>query len=273
MTFPAARILRTCVLGKTALLVIFINGCGGSPEDFAKEKERIRAQAQKLARAEARGQIDRQEVAVQMGLKWPITKVTASYKELQQRVMDQVKKEVKKEFPELPEEKLQQQAEEKYPAKKIGEEVSILIREGKGSMPQVQGAFLEETDDRVKIGNRWFLKEDIKDTDLVMFDEDFRRKKRRRFILLEKEKYAVAKKAFMEKRRRQLYRQALVDAGYQKWRGKYVPAEHVLEKKINEMVEQKAERRAPKLEAQMLKDAGFVLKDGQWKPSLMKKLF
>lgn len=265
--FPRLLLLSTSV-------VIFVAaGCGGSAADFEREKAEIRAKAKDRARAEARGLIKEKEVATEVGLKWPVKEVTATYAELRQRVARQVQKEVLEKFPENPVDQFKAEAKKKYPAKKIGEEVSFVIRQGKGSNPEVEGAFMEVTEDRVKIGSRWVLKDDIRQEDLVKFDEELRKELRERYVLRQNARHNAKRQEFIDKRRKELYRQALLDAEYQKWRGKYVDATKVLDKAIEERVKEKAERIRPGLEREMLQDAGFVLKDGEWKPSFWKRLF
>jgi len=254
-------------------LSLVIAGCGGSPESFEKEKVQIRKKALAKAKAKARGNIRKDVAAREIGLQTPVTGVTASRDELKQQVVKRVQEEVEEEFPPLKPATLEKEAEEKYPAKEIGEKVEFIIRGGRGSDPTLEGAFMDITDQRVKIGNRWVLKKDMKEEDLVLFDKEFREKLRKKYVLIETERHRNQRQNFIEARRQEFYEQALIDAGYQKWRGVYVDASRVLAKEIEERVEKKADRTAPDIERKMLENAGFVLKDGQWKPSLMKRLF
>ena len=240
--------------------------------DFQHEIARLREKAEERALAEARGQIDRQALAVEIGLEWPSSEVTATKEEIQAKAKQLAEQEADEKFPKTGIEEFKAEAAEEYPAYERNDEVKIIIRGGRGSDPTVEGAFMDVTEDRVKIGSRWVLKRDIKPEDLAKFDEDVRDRMRQEYIQRKTTKFLSRRSFFIKDKFKEILRDEALAAGYQEWRGRLVDPHALLDAAVEKKVNEMAADIQPGIEQEMLEEAGFVLKEGEWKPSLTKRL-
>lgn len=264
---PMARLrpfLLTVVIGCLAA------GCGG---DFSEEISKLRADAEQAAIEDAMTRVDAGEVAAELGFKWPVPVPPKRIDEAREEVNRQVNELLAEKYPEGMLEEIRAEVEAKYQLVKEGEEVRFIVNDGQGPNPVAEGPFLGKEGGRFKIGERSLHPDEFQQADLAKIDKEVHDRVveteyRQRVFIVKENRKDLGKKTFAN-----LYPNTLKGLGYTRVDGEWVSINSLVKAKVGERISELAMKLEPDKEKEILTDNGFVLKDGEWKPSLKKRIF
>ncbi len=234
-------------------------------------REELRAQAHQIALDRAAEDISPEDVAAELDLPWPVEPPDDTRTEVKERLDRKLAEKVDARYPRQKFAEIRKTIESQHPVKEKGDDVSFVIRGGRGSAPEVEGQFRDITSTHVRIGDRWVLRSDMKERDLAMFDPDIRTKLVEEKVRRESLLYTEKREDYADSIKRDHYIEGFRVAGYVYHNGTFVAASELLDQTVQAEIEKKAKRMQPDVEREIFEAAGFVFKEGEWQPSAVKR--
>jgi hypothetical protein len=251
-------------------LVVLLVGCGG---DYGAELKSLREEAARKAREEAVAKTDPAEVAEALGYTWPVPVPEETVEQIRAKVNELVTERVEEEYPADRVQKLRDETEEKYKLFPVGSNVRFIVNDGQGVAPIAEGLYQgKDRRGRYKIGERAFHVDEFKQADLARIDPEVHDRvvetefRQKLFLFKENRKDFGAKK-FAE-----IYSAKLREEGYTEVDGKWIAISSLIKNEMAERIETLAKKIEPGKQQEILSEAGYTLKDGEWKPTLRKRI-
>lgn len=191
---------------------------------------------------------------------------------LPSKSIDEVKKDVDKVVDKMVEEKFPDSeinkhaadAMKKYVLYKKGENVTVRIRPT-GRKAVVTGVYKGfNRKGELLIGSYNVPKVDMTEDVMVHFDEELSKKKIAKYIDNKLFYFNEDRKAFSQKMKSVQLVKGLKDAGYHRYKNKYIPADEFLKKSLQEARESYRNKMAEILTEVTLRKHGYVRKSGTW---------
>ncbi|MDT8391080.1 MAG: hypothetical protein RRC34_11285 [Lentisphaeria bacterium] len=264
-----------CFAGFHAVLAaaLLLAGCGGG--DYPGQLKRLREQAAEQALAEATAALDPAEVARELGVPWPAPKPRMTALAVKNDVNARVKEVLDETYPVETLERLREETVAKYALVKTGDTVEFMINGGAGVNPVAKGVFFGTTETgRFKIGSTTYHPDEFSPDDLAKLDPEVHERRveleyRRKVFLVKDNRRLLGQKLFNEQ-----LPPAMRDAGFARTKdGGWIAMRALVEKRLAEKAAEHAKKREPDVRERLFKANGFVIKDGEWKPSLKKRVF
>ncbi len=253
-----------------AALLLVLAGCGG---DFAGEIRQLEEKAAQLAREQAMTRVQPETVAQEMGYSWPLASPTKTTEQLRQQVNAEVTSRVEEQFPRTLIEDLRRETEAKYKLVERDAVVKFVINQGEGVRPMVEGPYRgTDNQGRFLIGEMpvariEFSREDLARLDPNVHQQVVETEFRQRLFMANENRRLLGEKLFAE-----LYPEALRADGYTQVNDKWLPIDALVKTEIADRLGREARRLTPETQAKVFTEAGFQLKDGEWQPSLRKRI-
>jgi hypothetical protein len=267
-------ILKSVILPMAVGAIGFgLAGCGSkNGGDIETARAEIRRNTVETAAARAMELVKPEDVAATYGIPFPPKLPPSAMSEVKTEVDKRVQDELNVRYPLDRMAEIKREIEERFKPYKIGDEVVIVLHGGVGPRSRVQGAFTGISDTHVKIGSAWILKQDMDEEDLARFDAKIRDKLfethyRRQLVVFKSQRETVMTELMDE-----YLPQAMKEAGYILWNGTWVSPAELLDRAVERERTRVAKELQPQIEETLFHDAGYVFKEGEWQPSLMKKL-
>lgn len=239
--------------------------------DWDDVRKELREQAYEIAVQRATESVDPEAVARQLGLSWPVESPDETRAQVRERLEARLAETVEERYPHEHYLRIRETVEEQHPVKSVGDTVSFVIRQGRGSAPNVQGAFRDINPTHVRIGDRWILRSDMEERDLAMFDPEIRQDLVDRVVRRESALYTEKREAYADSLRRDLYLEGFRKAGYVYYDRSFIAAAELLRQTVAAEIERSARRLQPEVEREVFDAAGFVFRDGEWQPSAVQR--
>lgn len=257
------------VLGVALLLA----GCGGG--DYPGQLTLLRERAAEQALNEATESLDPADIAREIGVPWPAPTPRSTPLQVKEKVNAQVAEALDKKFPAEMINRLREETVAQYALVKKGDTVEFIINKGAGVNPVAKGVFFGKTDSgRIKIGATTYHPDEFTSEDLAKIDPEAHEKMvelvyRRKLVLAKDNRHLLGQKLFAAQ-----LAEAMKKAGYAQTKdGKWISMRALVKKRLNEKAAVQAKKIEPDVRERMFKANGFVIKDGEWKPSLKKRIF
>jgi hypothetical protein len=163
------------------------------------------------------------------------------------------------------------EVEEKYELVSKGDRVRFVVNEGEGVNPVAEGVFLgKNRRGRYEIGERSYHRDEFAAEDLARIDEEVHEERveiefRQKVFLANEELREKGGEMFAERSSRELRGE-----GYTRVEGEWVSIHSLVKEETGKRVAVLARKLEPEMERKVFTANGFVLKDGEWKPSLKR---
>jgi hypothetical protein len=239
------------------------------PAEAAKVRSSVLARAEAEYRRQLPGAlkaIDRPKLAARLGLPWPVPpSPTVTPAQAIEARMGGVAEAVDREFPES---RLTQTAAEiaqRYVPYRIGEQLTLRIQRGV-VRETVNGRYYSRTVSHVRIGDRDVGLADLGEDDRIRFDPKACEKERRDLVEAQRKAFTKRRNVYRERLLANVRAEAPAAAGYV-WRGDaWQDPQVIYSQGLNEAAESVSEALRTKVMEDMLAQAGFEPRDGQWVP-------
>ena len=240
-------------------------------EDWREKREQLREQAAMIARERAADQVEPKQVAKEAGLPWPASTPENPKHVVREKVEKRLEERVEEKYPLEQLDVIRKEIADKYPVKEPGDHVKFVIRGGVGRGAVVEGTFRDVTRDYIHVSGRKVLKSDMKKQDLAMFDKEVREELIEKQFRLKSYVFREDREEYRNTIKQEVFVEGFREAGYIYWDREFVPANELLARLVAERIDEKAEQIRPEIEQQLFKEAGFTLKEGEWRPTAVSK--
>lgn len=260
------RAQNRIVLPLLAILFASLLYSSSRAADWKEDRDRLRSVIENKVKLAVGRRLNPPAIAEGLGLSYPPPNPSRSMEEIKKTAAEATQNKVNVQYPPKQIEQFRQEAEEKYALWKKGDEVSFLIRGGRGRTPSVTGTLRHVSPTRVQVDNRWVARQDIDRKTLARLDPDIhesvvnaqvRKKSITRQIDRERlydEAYPTLGKSLME------------ESHYVRWKGRWVAADELFEKALEYHRRKLAKEIRPDIEREVFTKNDYVQSDGQWVP-------
>jgi len=238
--------------------------------DWRVQREQLRREGARVAMAEAGKLVPVEEVAAELGVKWPAFAPTKDKGQVKAEADEAIAVKVLAKFPEETPQKLRAELETQHVGLPVGSETSFLIRGGVGRSAKVAGKFFETSDTQVRIGDRWVLKTDMRDEDRAKFDAAFRDRVIEKLYLQKLFLFKDDRERYQKQIAKQVYIDAFTVADYTLHERRWVSGKELVEGVRQERLEELAETLKPDMQQKVFSEAGYVFREGEWQPSKIR---
>ena len=236
-------------------------------QSWEKKRDQIYKQVEQRLAAELNKRVDPRRIARYYHWEYPPKPPTMSPKEVKAAVEKKIRQMVDAKYPLAGKEtQYRKEAEAKYKLHKIGDHVSFIIRGGRGTNTLVEGRFDGMNEVRIKVGNRWIVREDMDVEDLARFDPVIHKRYIKRYVRFHLNTYKVKRVDYAEQLRKKIEPQMYQAANYVIWGRRWVPVKPLLDMIVAWQRKQWEKRLRPRIEKELFTKNGFVKFKGKWMP-------
>ena len=214
--------------------------------------------------------VSAKEVAQRMKLPWPVRPPTMSVLKIEAEVKRRVETAVDKKYPMTVVETYRKDAQKKYALHKPGDNVSFVIRGGRGTNTTVEGRLRDINELRMRIGSRWVVRTDVEEEVLARLDPAIQEKYIARYVRVETNKYKFKRRSYGDDVRKKTQTELYTKANYTLWgRGKkkkWVPIKELVDQAVAFFKKQYAAQIRMQIQKQVFVEKGYILYQGEWMP-------
>ena len=182
--------------------------------DWEAQREQLEQLVDTRVEEAAKEAVSRHTIVKKLKWTWPVPKppkkkdviVAEVTAEIQELVDERHPLELRDEFPV--------EAAEKYRLHEQGDDVSFIIRGGRGPYTLVEGKFLSVNEQRVHVGIRWIWRKDMDQEDLARFDKEIQKKYIDRHIRVKNVRYDYKRRSYAERLEKSMLPQRFLAATY-----------------------------------------------------------
>jgi hypothetical protein len=162
--------------------------------------------------------------------------------------------------------KFHKQAQETFPKWDIGDRVSFTIRGGRGPNTKVEGTLRTVAAQRIQVGDRWIIREDIDEATLVRLDPELHRAKVDQFVRRRQREAADEKEEYYKERYAVHGRRLMRESMYALHDKRWIPANKLLQMAIDYRRQRVLDTIKPRIEESIFRTSGYVRRNGRWVP-------
>ncbi len=270
-------------VGAVAFVVGAVLGCGvavaqDAGTNWQAERAQLQATVDQRVDQLLAQKVTKQMVAQFLKFPWPVLQPKERKDEVVKRVEQQIEKEVTVKFPAAKREEFKKEAAELYRVYKEGEEVPEfqLGRPGANTIVP-KGRLYAVTEQRVKVGGRWLIVEDLSDDMKARFFEEKSAEAIERYVRRQNINYDQEIEEFKKEELKTRLPKAFVAAGYcprgrenatstnpDKWLSRFDAVEMIYAARRKQLEAQIS----PAISREVFEAAGyeFVRENKQWMP-------
>jgi hypothetical protein len=270
-------------LGMVAFLAVAMLGVGEArAQDTAGGWQAERAQIQADIKKKIDGilaqKVNKQKIATALRFPWPVPEPTASKAEIVKRVTAEVDKLASEKFPESKREEFKKQAAEEFRVYQPGDEVPEFTLDRPGAHLVVQkGRLLQVTENRIRVGSRWLIPEDLPAHMKARFYEEDSQREIKLYINRKNFEYNQEIERFKRDEMKKRLPLAFLAAGYAPQGSKkakstdaedWLPRGEVVDRIYEAYRQQLTRQIGPKITKDAFTAKGYELvkENGQWMP-------
>lgn len=199
---------------------------------------------QKVA-AEVEARLEPMKVAQKLGLPYPVPEPTMTFDEVKAKAKAAAEKDTDERFPPVSTTELRNEAQEKTPLWAIGDQISFVIRGGRGPGAQVKGILRQVGPQRIQVDNRWIVRDDIQADILAQIDPEENRKAIEAYVIRKVKRHKFQRDGFFQERYKERGREVMKEAMYRYYKGKWIPAREYFKEALNFRRKQLADQIRP----------------------------
>ena len=201
--------MKPLLISLALFLLIVTGAVGGSWTWWQHRVETRRTAAEKVyatRESELTARLDerKQTIAEQRNWPYPPPETDRSAAEAVESLTPKIEQLVNEKYPKSTRESIIRTAEERYGMYRKGDRVSFVLRGGVGAQTQVSGIVYNIGEERVHVGSRWFLLEDLPKPVRERFQPDKAQANVRRYVQARLARFERARDAYERGVRRQL---------------------------------------------------------------------
>jgi hypothetical protein len=230
------------------------------------EREQIKEQIRHKIRARIDADIDREKIAERLGLDNPVQKVTRTSSQIDSEVEGKVHHHVEKYFTEELSKKYDAEAAEKFPLKRVNDEVEIIRKRG----GTIKGVLLKNYTTYIDVGGNRINRIDITAESLATFDKQGNDKVRQRHVRRQLQAERNRLTEISKEMRKKLAEKLYTGSHYHRRNGKWIPATEFLDQAVSYYRKKLIKKFLPGIKAEVYTEFGYNLHRGSWvKPAAL----
>lgn len=258
---------RSCSLMPIAVVLgVFFCALPAGAEDWKAERAKLQGLADQRVAVAVGDRVDSTDIAEKLGFEYPVPAPTRTSEEIKEEAKKRAREVVDEKYPESQLEQFRKEAEEKFSRYNIGDEVSLVLRGGRGPSSRADGRLRAVTEQRIQVGRRWISRRDMAEEDLARIDEELNKQAVKDYISRRRLRREVSREDLMKNTYQEQVRQLLLASNYTYWNKHWVAKkklfEHVVAKRRKEV---DAEVR-PAIELEVFEENGYLQREGEWVP-------
>lgn len=233
---------------------------------WEEERERLRDLIEHKTLLEVGRQLAPAKVAERLELPYPVPEPTRTMDEVKQAAAKAAREDLDAEHPPQQLEEFRQTAEEQYELWKEGEQVSFVIRGGRGPNTLVEGRLRHVGVERVQVGNRWISRSDIDEETLARLDPQIHQDVVEAYVRRKAMTRQLARERLFEEKYPEHGKRLMKESNYVQWKGQWMPAVELFEKALEYHRGTLADEIRPRIEQEIFGENGYVQREGEWVP-------
>ncbi len=237
--------------------------------NWKENRDRLREEIENKVKLEVGRQLNPPKIAEHLGLHYPPPAPSRSVDEVKKAAVEAAQNKVDEQFPPEQIEQFRNEAEEKYALWEEGDEVSFVIRGGRGRTPAVAGRLRHVSSTRVKIDNRWIAHQDITREALARLDPDIHKSVVEKTVRKQQITRAVERERLYDKVYPAINKRLMKDSHYVQWKGRWIAADELFEKALVYHRRKLAKKIHPDIEHEVFTENDYVQREGEWVPKGM----
>lgn len=240
-------------------------------EAWKAERRKLEALAETKVAERVKQAISAKKVAEQLKFPWPVEAPTMTEAKIKAEIKKRVEAAVDRKYPMNVVETYAKEAEEMYALHKQGDDVSFVIRGGRGMNATVSGPLRDINELRMRVGNRWVVRTDVEEEVLARFDPTVQAKYIERYVRVQTNKYKFTREAYGKEVEAKTEEELYTKANYTLWpktgkHRKWRPVKEVVDQAVAFIERQYASRVRKQIQKQVFTGKGYILYQGEWMP-------
>ncbi len=251
------------------LLVLLLGSLPYAPSraaDWKEDRDRLRTVIENKVKLAVGRRLTPPDIAERLGISHPPPTPLRSMAEIKKAAEEAARAEVTEQYPPEQIEQFQQAAEEKYALWKEGDDISFVIRGGRGRTPTVTGRLRHVGSIRVQVGNRWVSRQDIDRETLAHLDPELQKS----MVAAQVRKMSITREVERERLYDEVYptlgKRLMEESHYVRWKGRWIAADKLFEMALEYHRRKLAEEIRPDIEHEVFTENDYVQHEGEWVP-------
>lgn len=234
--------------------------------DWKEDRDRLKNIIENKVKLEVGRRLNAPEIAERLGIPHPPPAPSCSVEEVKNAAAEAARAKVNEQFPPEQIERFRKEAEENYALWKEGDDVSFVIRAGRGRTPTVAGRLRHVGETRVQVGNRWVSRQDIDEETLARLDPDLHKSMVAAQVRKKSITREVDRERLLDEVQPTLGKRLMEEAHYVRWKGRWIAADKLFEKAIEYHRRKLAAKIRPDIEHEVFTENDYVQREGEWVP-------
>ena len=205
-----------------------------------------------------------QQVAESLGFVWPVTRPGKSPEQVEAEISRQAEQLAQKKYPKAQARaRFLMQARQRHAHFRLGDKVTIFVRQGNSFAGQATGVLHGVADDRVHIGSRWIHRRDVDPDSWARLDPDRAERLITGYVKERYSQFSNERKKFRKQTRTRIRPRVFDEAGYtfvaelEEWR----PKIYILEEERGSRIR----KLSAEIEKEVFTSHGYIRREGRWR--------
>lgn len=208
--------------------------------------------------------VDREALAVQQGLGWPLAAPSRSPEQVRQEATRRQEAAVAERFPPAALAEKQQRITELYAPLRVGDQVSLALTSQVRN--RVEGLLTSITGDQIIVGNQRVSRQDLSEQDRLRLNPEVCEQLRQNLLHQETAKFEEQRAAEAVRLLRQFTPQVYEESGYFWRHERWCTRSEALDLLVQAEQERRETELRQRVERETLGEAGFAWREGAWVP-------